>query len=141
MSSCMASHLPPPENEGGGAAATASSTAWTSAAILSGSPSRKSIVGVDRAASSSRWRWKKWISHGSGIGATTGQSRNKLLNLCDDLADGAEVIRGQRPADRNDERDLTIRQRPALVDNWLGLRSARGDLLRKERVCDRRVFR
>src|SRR5438128_2115808 len=69
----MASHFPPPEKDGGGAAATASSTACISAATLSSSPSRKSMAGTGRAGSSSLWRWKKWISHGSGTGVTTGQ--------------------------------------------------------------------
>src|SRR5258706_4679418 len=81
MSSCMASHLPPPEKDGGGAAATASRTAWICAAILSGRPSRNSIVGVGRAGSSAWWRWKKWISHGSGTVITAGQARNKPPDL------------------------------------------------------------
>jgi hypothetical protein len=105
---------------------------------LSWSEFRKSIVGVLRATSSSRWRWKKWMSHGSGTGATTGQSRNKLLNLCHDLANRAEVIRGQGSVDGNDEGDLAIRQRPALVDNWLGLGSAREGPLCIERVSGER---
>src|SRR5260370_12966970 len=81
MSSCMAFHLPPPEKDGGGAAATASRTAWICAAILSGRPSRNSIVGVGRAGSSSWWRWKKWISHGSGTVITAGHARHKPRDL------------------------------------------------------------
>src|SRR5258706_12903439 len=134
MSSCMASHLPPPEKDGGGAAATASRTAWIRAAILSGSPSRNSIVGVGRAGSSSLWRWKKWISHGSGTGITTGQARDKPLDLPDNRADRGEVGRGQGPVGRDDERNLAVRERPALVKHRLGDRPVGGGPLRRGRV-------
>src|SRR6266566_2731866 len=99
----MTSHFPPPEKDGGGA--TASKTAWISAAILSGRPSRKSMVGTRRAGSSSVWRWKKWMSHGSGIDITASQTSNELLDLCYNRADGCEVGGGKRPCDRDGERD------------------------------------
>src|SRR5258706_13645636 len=110
MSSCMASPLRPPEKEGGGAAATASRPAWICAAILSGRPWRNSMVGAGRAGSSSWWRWKKWISHGSGTVITAGQARNKPLDLPDNHADRGEVFCGQGSVGRDDERNLAIRE-------------------------------
>lgn len=65
--------------DGGGATATASSTAWTSAANVSGSLFRNSIVGVARAPSSAS-RWQKWISHGSDTCITASQTRDKALD-------------------------------------------------------------
>src|SRR5258706_6778246 len=115
MSSCMASHLPPPEKDGGGAAATASRTAWICAAILSGRPSRNSIVGAGRAGSSSWWRWKKWISHGSGTVITAGQAPNKPLDLPHNDADRGEGLCGERAVGRDDERHLATPEWPALV--------------------------
>src|SRR5579875_683601 len=136
MSSCMASHFPPPENDGGGAAATASSTAWISAVILSGSPSRKSMAGTGRAGSSSLWRWKKWISQGSGTSVTASQARDKLLNLSHDRPDRGEFRSGQRPRDRDSKSDLAVRNAPVLVEYRLERRRAsravcRGTIVRQ----------
>jgi len=71
--------------------------------------------GRGRAGPSSLWRWKKWISHGSGTVITTGQARNKPLDLPDNHADRGEILCGQGPVGRDDERNLAIRERRALV--------------------------
>lgn len=77
------------------------------------------MAGTGHAGSSSLWRWKKWISHGSGIGATTSQASDKLLDLRYDSANGCEVGRRQRPCNCDSERDFAIGEGPVLVEHGL----------------------
>src|SRR5207244_10713945 len=79
-----------------------------SARVFNGRESSKSIAGTASAGSSAWWRWKKWISHGSGIRRRSGLPGGLVDHRRHGLGGLAVVVGQQMPVavQREDDRGV-----------------------------------